>query len=153
MSEEIRKKLRNDRGASMVEFAIVLPLLLLLAFGAIEFGLLYYNKAIITNASREGARAGIVRDTENNTYPHKLAYITMVVNSYTRGPMVTFTSPNPDPTTATDPGDGCVSRGSDLTVTVTYPYTFLAFSSVAKLIPGTFPDAITLSAQTVMRCE
>ena len=45
----------NQKGAALIEFAIVLPLLLLLVFGAIEFGLLFYNKQVITNASREGA--------------------------------------------------------------------------------------------------
>jgi Flp pilus assembly protein TadG len=88
----MRRELRSDRGTSLVEFAIVLPLLFLLVFGLIEFGLLFYNKAVITNASREGARAGIVYDTKTGTYPHDKAYITMVINSYTRDSLVTFRS-------------------------------------------------------------
>jgi len=51
-----------QRGAAVVEFAIVLPLLLLVLFGIIEFGFIMYDKHIITNASREGARYGIVVD-------------------------------------------------------------------------------------------
>ena len=43
-----------------MEFAIIAPLLFIILFGIIEFGILIYNKAMITNASREGARAGIV---------------------------------------------------------------------------------------------
>lgn len=50
----------NDDGASAVEFAIVLPLFLLFIFGIIEFGIIMYDKAMITNASREGARIGIL---------------------------------------------------------------------------------------------
>ncbi len=53
-------KIRSDHGASAVEFALVLPVLMLLTFGIIEFGVLLFDKAVITNASREGARMGIV---------------------------------------------------------------------------------------------
>ena len=52
--------LKSQRGATAVEFAVVLPLLLLLIFGAIEFGLFLFNRHVITNAVREAARAGIV---------------------------------------------------------------------------------------------
>ncbi|MCK5219206.1 pilus assembly protein, partial [bacterium] len=48
--------LKNQRGAAAVEFAIVLPLLALILFGTIDFALLFYNKQVLTNASREGAR-------------------------------------------------------------------------------------------------
>ena len=51
-------KINNQNGAALVEFAIVLPVLLMLIFEMIEFSLLLYDKAMITNASREGARAG-----------------------------------------------------------------------------------------------
>jgi Flp pilus assembly protein TadG len=56
----MKVKLQSYRGASAVEFAIILPILILLVFGIIEFSLALYDKAMITNASREGARAGIV---------------------------------------------------------------------------------------------
>lgn len=49
----------NPKGAAAVEFAIVLPLLMLLICGTIEFGVLLYNKQVVTNASREAVRAGI----------------------------------------------------------------------------------------------
>jgi len=55
------KKLRGHKGAAAVEFALVLLPLIILVFGAIEFGVLLYNQQVITNASREGARAGIVQ--------------------------------------------------------------------------------------------
>jgi hypothetical protein len=51
---------RNDRGATAVEFAIILPLLLLFVFGIIEWGLYMYNRQVITNAAREGARYGVL---------------------------------------------------------------------------------------------
>ena len=42
----------------MVEFALVMPIFLLLVFGAIEFGRVYLRLHLMTNAAREGARAG-----------------------------------------------------------------------------------------------
>ena len=53
---------RDEQGGSLVEFAIVMPLLFVILFGIIDFGILLYDKAMITNASREGASAGIVFD-------------------------------------------------------------------------------------------
>jgi Flp pilus assembly protein TadG len=52
--------IKNQKGASAVEFAIIAPLLFVLLFGIVEGGLALYNKAVITNACREGARDGIV---------------------------------------------------------------------------------------------
>ena len=62
MLKELKKDilLKSQKGATAVEFAIILPLLLLLIFGIIEFGLLLFNRHVITNAAREAARAGIV---------------------------------------------------------------------------------------------
>lgn len=47
---------RKERGAAAVEMAIVLPLLLLVVGGLVDLGRAYYLNAVITNASREGAR-------------------------------------------------------------------------------------------------
>jgi hypothetical protein len=54
-----RQGRNRERGASAVEFAIVLPVLLLILFGIIEFGIILFDKAVITNASREAARERI----------------------------------------------------------------------------------------------
>jgi Flp pilus assembly protein TadG len=51
---------RGESGQSMVELAVALPLLLLVVFGIIDFGWLFYNKMGVENASREGARYAIV---------------------------------------------------------------------------------------------
>ena len=50
----------GQKGTATVEFGLLLPLLLLIVSGIVEFGFALYDKAVITNASREGARAGIV---------------------------------------------------------------------------------------------
>lgn len=51
---------RRDRGASLVEFALVLPLLTLFLFGIIEFGIAYNKKQTVNSAAREGARTAAV---------------------------------------------------------------------------------------------
>ena len=53
--------MKNESGSAAVEFALVLPLLLLVLFGTIEFGILMYDQSVITNAAREGARWGAVQ--------------------------------------------------------------------------------------------
>ena len=55
-----RSWLSEDRGQDLVEFALSLPLLLLLLFGIIESGLIYLSYNSITNAAREGAHYGSI---------------------------------------------------------------------------------------------
>ena len=50
----------REKGASLVEFAVVLPLLLLLVFGIMEAGWLFSQQVEVRNASREGARLAVV---------------------------------------------------------------------------------------------
>jgi Flp pilus assembly protein TadG len=51
---------RGERGAAAVEFALVLPVLLMIVLGAIDWGWYFYVRQVVTNAAREGARAGAV---------------------------------------------------------------------------------------------
>lgn len=54
------KKINNKKGQALLEMALVLPIILLLIFGIIEFGRIYNAYLIINNASREGARHAAV---------------------------------------------------------------------------------------------
>lgn len=132
----------NEKGSSAVEFAIVMPLLLVLVFGIIEFSLALYDKAVITNASREGARAGIVfKDT-----PVTDDEIAAIVTNYCQNKLVTFGVDKNITSTVTRAG---YNPGDDLTVNVTYRYEYL-------VLPGfiaTLTDGITMAATTVMRME
>ena len=143
-------KWRNKRGASAVEFALILPLLVCLLLGIVEFGLLMYNKAVITNASREGARAGIVFSPRPDE-----AAIKQVVSDYADTHVVTFDPNKPKPSTSLGANGSCDAFGEDLTVDVAYPYQFLVFSGLVNLLGpgGAMPGTVTLTARTVMRCE
>jgi Flp pilus assembly protein TadG len=135
-------KINNQNGAALVEFAIVLPLLLMIVFGIIEFSLLLYDKAMITNASREGARAGIVYSFPT---PITTAAITQEVNNYLQTHLISLGGASAPTVTAGQ----CTGSGAPLTVTVTYPYNFLVLPNFVQSMAG----SITLRAQTVMRCE
>lgn len=136
------KKFRDQKGVAAVEFAIILPVLILLVFGIIEFSLLLYDKQVITNASREGARAGIVWADDRISDGE----IMDVVDNYCLNYLITFGTTNPPATTIVRTG---LSAGDNLTVTVTYDYDFLVLPNfIASLAGGK-----TLSAVTIMRME
>ena len=56
--------IRHDRGQAVLEFALVLPILLLLLFGIIEFGIVFHDNLVLNQAAREGARLGAVGGTD-----------------------------------------------------------------------------------------
>ncbi len=61
------RRRRDQRGVVLVEFAIIVPLVVLLAFGIIEFGTVYNNEIAVRQGVREAARAGTVANWGNTT--------------------------------------------------------------------------------------
>jgi Flp pilus assembly protein TadG len=61
------RKRKRERGVAAVEFALILPVFLALVLGAIDFGYFFYVTEVVTNAAREGARAGSVVDPGNGS--------------------------------------------------------------------------------------
>ena len=132
---------RQSKGQSLVEFALVLPLLLILIFGVIEFSILMYDKAVLTNASREGARAGIVATSPRPTD----AAIKKVVDDYCLTYLITFGTASLTKTVTPPP----YVSGQPLSVQVDYPYQFLVVPNFITTMAG----GVTLTATTVMRIE
>lgn len=60
------KRLKNEKGQAMVEFALLLPILLILLLGIIDFGWLFYNQLALNNSCREGARFAVVNTGKQN---------------------------------------------------------------------------------------
>ncbi|MFZ2171118.1 MAG: TadE/TadG family type IV pilus assembly protein [Methylococcaceae bacterium] len=140
-----------QKGAAMVEFAIVLPLFIVLVFGIIEFSLMLFDQAVITNASREAARSAIAFRNPKLT----IAQIKDVAINYCSTHLISFGAgaiPSvdilPKPSPLTDPITN--TAGASITTTVTYPYNFLVFSG---LTGGLIDNPKTLSATTVMNNE
>ena len=137
-------KNKAQGGATAVEFALVLPILLLLVFAILELGLLLYNKAVITNASREAARYGVVMRTPKHTEIE----IRQKALDYCSNFLVSLSpSANPDPTVSID-GAG-QSFGQPLTITVNYTFSGLGLGTLLSPLTG----PITLTATTVMTNE
>ena len=97
----------SEHGVVAAEFALLLPVLLSILFGTIEFGMIMYGREVVTNASREGARAGIIQRTPAVT----AGEIVTVVTRYLAG-----TGINPAQVTITVPASG---GGTGTLVTVT----------------------------------
>lgn len=159
--------MRSEKGASAVEFALIAPLLFILTFGIIEFAVLLFDKAVVTNASREGARAAIVYNTtvdDPPVYtPLTVADIQAVVTDYANGYLINLGGENNIVSTdivpeysddSNGPWDsGPPVSGGYVRVTVPYTYTFLVLRPLISLIGGDFKDGIPLVGTTVMRME
>jgi len=158
-------KSQSNSGQAVLELAFVLPMVLLLLLGLIEFGVLFYNKAMITNASREGARAGMTYTTTYNSSTDSSSYwsvaamqsaVTTAVNNYLQTRLINFGGVPTWSTNASrsgySPGDPDYplynSIGGTVDVTVTYNHTFLVFPRFIGL-----GSTISIAGETVMRLE
>jgi Flp pilus assembly protein TadG len=133
----------KEKGASAVEFALILPLLLIIFFMIIEFSIVMYDKAVITNASREGARRGILMGSPRTTVDE----IKSTVSNYCASNLISFSSTPAAPSTAVSAE--CAASGDYITISVAYPYSFLVLPNFMHSLTG----GINLTAVTAMRCE
>ncbi len=149
MRTSIKLEARGTKGAVAVEFALCLSAFLLLCLGILEFGYDWYVKHLITQASREGARYGVVyRTAADGTRlpPAQLnPSIETVVRGYLSGQAgMEDCSVNVTNNTAYQTGEA----GQDLVVRVTCRKTW---SVLGTMVPSL--NDLTLTGQTVMKCE
>ena len=132
---------RFEAGTSIVEATIVLPLLLMLVFGIAEFGISFTRWNSLTNAVREGARTGVV---------FRSPCVAGTVTTLIRTTVANFAeSSGIDRASITTSVTGaCGGTGTQLTVTATAPYTYVALAALAGLAP-----TANLNARSVMRNE
>jgi Flp pilus assembly protein TadG len=159
-AEEDTMIIKSEKGVSAVEFALIAPLLFVLTFGIIEFSLLLFDKAVVTNASREGARAAIVyhEDEDGNYDAIPIEDIRDIVKEYALKYLIDLGTPGGKDLVDDDISvvyeTGTPISGKNVTVTVTYPYNFLVFSNLIPLLSGgAFEGSIDLEGVTVMRME
>ncbi|HEX6966778.1 MAG TPA: TadE/TadG family type IV pilus assembly protein [Gemmatimonadaceae bacterium] len=133
----------SERGAAMVEFAIVLPLLLLLVFGIIDFGRALYTLNNLTSAVREGGRYAAA----NVDDPTTTAAIDAVKAKVTAD-VIAFGGNPQDPTVTVVP-DAPYPATQSITVSIVdYPFTPL--TPLASMIGL---GSITMSPSAVFRWE
>jgi Flp pilus assembly protein TadG len=108
---QLKRTIKNEQGQTMTEFAFVLPILLVMLFGIIQFGIIFNNYVALTDAARAASRKGAV--SRNASDPKGDCEAT----GYAAGanldqPHVKFILTC----------DSTWTIGSDVTVTAKYPY-------------------------------
>ena len=142
------KRANSERGAALLEAAITIPMLLLIAVGIFEFGRAWQTWQVLTNAAREGARLAVLPDPSAGA-PESRAREYMM-----GGQLPKYAEAAID-----------VNRSASITVngtavsasqvTIDYPFTFIVLQPVARLVsPGTSVGGpLTMRAQALMRNE
>ncbi len=117
-------KAQSQKGTTLLEFALVLPLFLVILFGMITFSVALYNKTVLTMATREGARSGAVYDPDNEETIGTRAYNAAI--QVCEDHLISFASTEPDVVVNVPSGS------SVITVTASMNYSglfiFLDFS-------------------------
>ena len=143
-----RPRTVGSSGQSLIEFALVLPMLLVLVFGIVEFGNAWRHYQLITNTAREGAREAVLITSSAAT-------VTTVISERLNGSGL-------DPAQATVTlgiCDGIGCGGIPDTVTIDYPYNFVFLGPVIDLMcagigcSGASYSTVTLSSTSIMRNE
>ena len=143
------------RGASAAELAILFPLIMAIVFGIIEFSFLLYDKAMITNAAREGARWGIVLTPASPTCPtlpstrRSKAAVEAQAVKYCSGKTISIVGSGACQATATQTlaKASCPAFGDTLKVDVRYTYNGTLLLALYKIMAG--PIVLTSSATMV----
>lgn len=134
---------KGDAGQSLVEFAILVPVLMGVVIGIFEFGRAWNVDQVLTNAAREGARLAVIETSSEGDV------IEAVETALTNASL--------DSSLATISVDGVEDDyGSPATVQIAYPYEFIFLGPIMAFLgdgEGDAPGAITLTSQIVMRNE
>lgn len=148
-----RRLIRGGRGQSLVEFALVLPILLIMIFGIIDFGMGLRSYISLTNATREGARFAAVGNPAG-TYPADcdgvssddvIGRVCVAIEGLKLTDLnsVSVTYPN-----GTGPGNSVIVAAD-----YTYEYITPLGDMINFFSGGSFPDSLSLVTSTDMRLE
>ena len=139
--ENNKNKLSLQKGVALIEFTFIVPVFLILMLGMAEMGFAFFDKAVITNAAREGARAGIVVDV-GKTFATAKVLAESRARAYCAGNLISLGEGATACTAVAIPrscdnsvggGDPPVF-GTPLCVTVTYTYRGLWLTSLIGLV-------------------
>ncbi len=139
---------RRDRGQSLIEFALVLPMLLVLFFGIIEFGNAWRIYQLVTNTAREGAREAVLPSSTTFT-------VDSIIDDRLNGSGLDASQATV--TLGICSGDTCTNLPD--TVTIDYPYQFVFLGPVIQLMcggvgcNGSSYSSVNLSSTAIMRNE
>jgi len=128
------KSFSKSKGQSAVEMALILPIVILILTGIIDFGLVFNNFLVISNASREGARSAAVGATDGE--------IDLMVRS------LTTTLDQTKIKITIYPTELLRKDGQEAAVTVEYDNNL-----ITPIIGSIVPNPLHLIGKTVMRVE
>ena len=138
-SADLRR--RRTAGQSLVEFALIVPVFMLIAFGIFDFGLAFDSSLTISNAAREGARYGA-------TYPDTTAItnrVKTVAGRLNDARLTVTVSCKTSTGAACSGGMAGATTGTTVVVSVTYSYQMIT--------PIVFGTTLPLSSTAQMRVE
>ncbi|MFL6155346.1 MAG: TadE/TadG family type IV pilus assembly protein [Marmoricola sp.] len=143
-----KRRHRDQRGAAALEFALIVPILVMVVFGIVDFGWAINRDTLVNNAAREGAREGSLN-------PDATAIATVVRNSLSGVEAVgttpskitvTVTCRKPDDTPCTNFANDAVSGGTVI-VTVALNHSWIT------PVGSTFGSGLVLRKSVEMRIE
>ena len=144
----IKAVAKKERGAALLETALALPMVLLVAVGIFEFGRAYQTWQVLTNAAREAARVAVLPNGN-------LAIATERARDYMeRGQLPQAASADVSLTPVElDLGSGVTAAASS--ITVSYPFEFIVLQPIARLVTqgSTTGAPFAMTANAVMRNE
>lgn len=141
------RRRHSEKGAALLELAIVTPLLMLIFAGIAESGFFFRSMEVTQNAAREGARLGALPGSEQNNY----AIVSTRVSEYITQSGLTGAVTTTTNTVAIPIGGGLNANGVQVTVTYTYNCRFLG--PVIGIMNGTFVPSLTYQTGALMRTE
>ena len=137
----------GERGAELIELALVLPILLLMFAAIVDFALMFQRYLVVNNAAREGARIAVLPGyTSADVTDRVTQYVRQGIGDQTVTPTVSVVGvalPTPGPTPPIP--------GAQVTVSMTHTYILLG--PVSGLMGGGSWSSITLFARATMRIE
>jgi len=145
----------GERGAALVETAFVLPIMLLVCVGILEFGRAYQTWQVVTNASREGARVAILPEYADDsvkarvrTYLKNGGLPAAIVDDATKTKVLITSTTIPIAV-------GGATTAPAARIVVEYPFEFMVLQPVAKLVvSGSLAgEPFTMRMTTIMRDE
>ena len=94
----LRRRLRSERGAELIELALVLPILLLVFAGIVDFALMFQRFLTVSNAAREGARIAVLPGyTQTDVQNRVTQYVREGIGDNTASPTAVLTPVTIDP--------------------------------------------------------
>jgi Flp pilus assembly protein TadG len=143
----------REDGGVLVEFALVVPILLMIFAGIVDFGLMMQRREVVTNAAPEGARIAVLPGY-GNCNPANVADVRARVNAYLNDGIAAGASANANVTQAiVQVAVGVGPPVESCRVTVTYTTSYSILGPLRAAFGGANFGAITLTGTSTMRRE